>query len=222
MNSKKNTILISGASRGIGAGIADFFLANNWQVFAPGSAEMDVTSEHSVSLYLEQVTSLDLLVVNAGIFHSDSFKKYSFDDWRRVMDVNLDGAFRTIQAALPKLLASESKLKSIVIISSVSAHGEPGASAYAASKAALIALGKSLAQEFAADGIRVNMIAPGWVRTDMAKNILHDREKEEMALASTLFKSYVEPAEIAEAVNYLHHAASLTGQVLEIDQGLCL
>ena len=171
--------------------------------------------------------SLYGLIVNAGVYHSSCFEEYSFNDWQRVLDVNLNGAFHLVKAALP-LLKTYVKLNPesysrIIFISSVSAYtGELYAPAYSASKAALIALGRSLAQEFAKYKITVNSICPGWVRTDMALNQMPSEDAIKNSLGATLQNRWIEPEEIAHAISYLlsEPAKGITGQQLNITAGL--
>ena len=104
---------------------------------------------------------------------------------------------------------------------SVSAYGDAGAPAYAASKAGLIAMMKSLAPELAHDGITINTINPGWVRTDMTQTLV-SKESEAMLLGSTLLKRWIEPVEIANLVEFLisDKANAICGEVITIDAGL--
>ncbi len=205
--------------------IADLLRAESWLVHGAGSQEMDLSSMDSVSTYVSRdlaSVDLDALVLNAGIFHSASIKNYEWEDWQKVIDINLHGCFRLIKAALPKLLSNPRPNKSIVFISSISADGEPYASAYAASKAALLALSASLAVELASDKIRVNTICPGWVRTDMAKSILRSPAQEQDALGASLTGTWIEPREIAAMTSYLlgETARSITGARFDVDAGL--
>ena len=171
--------------------------------------------------------SLYGLIVNAGVYHSSCFEEYCFNDWQRVLDVNLNGAFHLVKAALPLLktyveLNPESYSR-IIFISSVSAYtGELYAPAYSASKAALIAFAKSLALEFAKYKITVNSICPGWVRTDMALNQMPNEDAIKNSLGATLQNRWIEPEEIAHAISYLlsEPAKGITGQQLNITAGL--
>ncbi len=216
------TVLISGGSRGIGKATAELLAAEGYKVYAPGSREMDVLSEEAVAKYMKAVPALDALVLNAGIFHSAAITDYKFKDWQRVIDVNLNGVFRVLSAALPLMTLDDGKRRQIVIISSVSARGEAYASAYAASKAALIAVAKAWAQELAKYKINVNVVSPGWVRTDMALGILSTPELQRDALGATLTGKWIEPHEIASMVAYLlsDAASSITGAEMVVDAGV--
>jgi NAD(P)-dependent dehydrogenase (short-subunit alcohol dehydrogenase family) len=228
----KKNVLISGGSRGIGKSAAYLLSRSDYQVFAPSSQELDQSSEKSVQDYLsrnfqDHEQSLYGLIVNAGIYHSSCFEEYSFNDWQRVLDVNLNGAFHLVKAALP-LLKTYVKLNPesysrIIFISSVSAYtGELYAPAYSASKAALIALAKSLALEFAKYKITVNSICPGWVKTDMALDQMPSEDTVKDSLGATLQNRWIEPEEIAHAISYLlsEPAKGITGQQLNITAGL--
>ena len=239
----KKNILISGGSRGIGKSAAYLLSRSDYKVFAPSSQELDQSSVKSVQDYFlrnfqdheddenaeieDCEQSLYGLIVNAGVYHSSCFEEYSFNDWQRVLDVNLNGAFHLVKAALP-LLKTYVKLNPesysrIIFISSVSAYtGELYAPAYSASKAALIALAKSLALEFAKYKITVNSICPGWVKTDMALNQMSTEDVIKDSLGATLQNRWIEPEEIAHAISYLlsEPAKGITGQQLNITAGL--
>ena len=229
----KKNILISGGSRGIGKSAAYLLSRSDYKVLAPSSQELDQSSEKSVQDYFSNAEiedceqSLYGLIVNAGIYHSSCFEEYSFNDWHRVLDVNLNGAFHLVKAALP-LLKTYTELNPkdysrIIFISSVSAYtGELYAPAYSASKAALIAFAKSLALEFAKYKITVNSICPGWVRTDMALNQMPNEDSVKNSLGATLQNRWIEPEEIAHAISYLlsEPAKGITGEQINITAGL--
>jgi 3-oxoacyl-[acyl-carrier protein] reductase len=222
MNSK--TILITGGSRGIGKACSELLKSAGYQVLAPNSKELDVSSEPSVQKFFtanfNAKSKLYALICNAGVHHSASLEKHSIEDWQKVIDVNLTGTFRACKYALNYLRNSERS--HIIMVSSVSADGEAFAPAYTASKAGINGLCKALAYELASDGINVNAIAPGWVRTDMAQKILHNKELEKNHLGASLQNRWIEPSEIAGLAKYLisEEARAITGQILTIDAGL--
>lgn len=211
-------ILITGGSRGIGKATAEVLSEAGYKVYAPGSAELNVTDAASIDNYLKQCGKLHALICNAGIYYENSLVNHSVDEFSRVLDVNLTGAFRCIQKSLPLL----SEGSHIILISSVSSYGDAGAPAYAASKAGMIAMMKSIAPELAQDRITINAINPGWVRTDMAQALIPDQEAEAMNLGATLLKRWIEPKEIGELVEFLisGKANAICGEVINIDAGL--
>ena len=146
------------------------------------------------------------------------FQDITDEDWKRMLDINLMGTVRTIRACLPGML--HRKHGSIVTVSSV--WGQAGASCeshYAASKAALIGLTKSLALELGPSGIRVNCVAPGVIDTDM--NAMHSRETMQELAAETPLGRIGTADEVAKSILYLcsEHASFITGQVLGVSGG---
>ena len=212
-------VLITGGSRGIGKAIASQ-LSADYKVYAPSSKELDVTNSKSIENYLKQCGELHGLVCNAGIYYENSISKHDIDEFNHVLDLNLTGAFRCIQAALTLMKPGSQ----VILMGSVSAYGNVGAPAYAASKAGLTAMMKSLAPELAQEGININLISPGWVRTDMAETLLPTEQAQDMAVAGTLLKRFVEPKEVAELVEFLlsGKASSICGEVINIDAGLTI
>ena len=176
--------------------------------------------------------ALDHAVINAGIASGSPLAETSFEDWRRVLSVNLDGAFLSLRTAL-RLMRDDG---SIVLTASVSGFkAEPGTAAYGASKAAVIQLAKVAAKEAAARGIRVNAIAPGGVDTPiwdelpffqslLAASGGRASAMEAMAKAATPRGRYAAPEEIAGQIGFLlsDMAANITGTVLVSDGGYSL
>ncbi len=218
----KKNILITGGSRGIGKAIAKA-LSDEYKVFAPSSKELNVRSTESINNYLSsnlKNKNLYALISNAGIYNDGAIENFSEGNWLDLIDVNLNGAFRITKATIPYL--KKSKDSHLIFISSVSAQGEAYASAYSASKAAINGLTKSLSYELGSDGINVNAIAPGWVKTDMAKSILNTKNLEKNNLGAAIQNRWIEAKEIAGLVEYLldKKAKAITGQILTIDAGL--
>jgi 3-oxoacyl-[acyl-carrier protein] reductase len=216
-------VLITGGSRGIGKAISDKLEAQAYKVFAPSSRELDLRSTESIKKYIEanlKGESLYALISNGGIFANSSLEDMAESDWLDVIDVNLNGAYRVTKACLP--LLKKNSNSNIIYISSVSAEGESYASAYSASKAAINGLTKALAYELGHDGVNVNAIAPGWVKTDMSLSILNTEAAQRDNLGATIQNRWIEPDEIASLVEYLldKKAKAITGQVLTIDAGL--
>jgi 2-keto-3-deoxy-L-fuconate dehydrogenase len=179
------------------------------------------------------LTGLTHAVVNAGIATTGLIESLAFEDWRRVMTVNLDGAFLTLQAAL-RAIRSTGAGSIVVTASAAGVKAEQGIAAYAASKAALIQLSRVAAKEAAADGIRVNVIAPGGVETpiwdeipmfaERAEAVGRDAAFAEMAAMATPLKRYAKPEEIAAQVAFLlsDDCRTVTGTVFVSDGGYTL
>jgi len=217
-------VLITGGSRGIGQATAELLIQSGYQVLAPGSRELDVSNQESVDkFFAENFTedsSLYALICNAGVYHSAPLMEHSLEEWQKVIDVNLTGAFRLCKKSLPYLQAQQGA--HIVMVSSVSAEGDIYTPAYSASKAGMIGLMKSLTWELGKFGINVNAVAPGWVRTDMAQTILNTSEQEKNNLGANVQNRWIEPSEIAHLIQYLisPSARAITGETITISAGL--
>jgi 3-oxoacyl-[acyl-carrier protein] reductase len=235
---------VTGASRGIGRAIALKLcragfeivvaspeLENNEAVAAEIRAcnaeavtlNLDVTSSDSVkegfAKILKDKTRIDVLVNNAGITRDYVAVRMKQADWDLVMKVNLEGAFLCSQQALPSMMRN--RWGRIINISSVVGQaGSVGQVNYAASKAGLIGFTKALAQEMGSRGITVNAIAPGYIATDMTKD-LPDELKQKM-LASIPLGRMGTPDDVASAVKFLasDDASYITGHVLAINGGM--
>ena len=234
-----HTVLITGGSRGIGAACVQAFARAGWQVaftyrenreragaLARQSGALalcaDLREDLAVRRAAAEVVShfgaVDALVCNAGVAEQKMFQDITDEDWQRMLDVNLLGAVRTIRACLPDML--HAKRGSIVTVSSM--WGQSGASCeshYAASKAALIGLTRSLALELGPSGIRVNCVAPGVIDTDM--NAVHSAETMQALAAETPLGRIGATDEVADSILYLcsDRASFITGQVLGVTGG---
>ncbi len=165
---------------------------------------------------------LDILVNNAGITRDNLTMRMSEADWDAVLDTNLKGAFLCAKAALRHLLKARDSGRIVSISSVVGIVGNPGQANYAAAKAGLIGLTKSLAKEIASRGVTVNAVAPGFITTDMTTGLA--AEVQEMALKSIPLGTFGEPQDIAAAVGFLASPAAryITGQVLSVDGGMAM
>ena len=175
---------------------------------------------------------LDFAVINAGVAGAGPIAELDFAEWRRILSVNLDGAFLTLRAAMRAMAGRGGAI--VAVSSAAGIKAEPGVAAYGASKAALIQLVKVAAKEGAAQGIRVNAIAPAGVETpvwdavpmfaDRAAEIGRDAAFAEMAKLATPMGRYAKPAEIAAQIAFLlsDEAAYMTGGVLVSDGGYTL
>lgn len=221
--------LVSGAGSGIGKAIVERFRAGGDIVVgadvAGGDVDCDVTSladcRAAVDAVLQEHGRLDVLCNVAGIGIAHPIASFPAEDWRRIFDVNLHGTFQLSQAALPALLDSQG---CIVNLASVSAlRGSPYNAAYAASKAAMVSLTRSMAVELAKSGVRVNAVAPSSVNTPFLAGFSLPEEADLglLARAAPPMGGMIDAEEVAAAVAYLasDEARSVTGSVLVIDRG---
>ena len=229
-------VLVTGGSRGIGAATVRAFAARGDKVYffyekehlaaemvsrETGSTAIccDVADAAAVRAAMETVGDVDILVCNAGICVSGLLQDISPEDWDRQFDVNVKGVYHCIKAALPGFLRKQAG--SVVTVSSM--WGQVGASceaAYSATKGAVIALTKALAQELGPSGIRVNCVAPGVILTDMCANV-DPQIMEELRQQSPIGKNGT-PEDVADAILYLADAEFMTGQVLGINGGFVI
>lgn len=229
-------ILITGGSRGIGAAAVRLFAARGDRVwflyekshetaralsFDTGAVGIccDVADEAAVQAAFRELPSLDGLVCNAGIAHYGLISEITPDAWRRIFAVNVDGVFHCVRAALPGMLQKQAG--AIVTVSSM--WGQVGASCeacYSATKGAVLALTKALAQELGPSGIRVNCVSPGVILTDMVANVAPE-VLAELAQEAPLGKNGT-PEDVALAMVYLAGAEFVTGQNLPVNGGFVL
>jgi NAD(P)-dependent dehydrogenase (short-subunit alcohol dehydrogenase family) len=215
--------LVTGGARGIGAAIAERLRDGGLEVVTldraqPCDIEFDLASDAD----LPPLGDVDVCVSNAAVTNTIApAHKMTREQWQRDLDVNLTGAFRVIQACLPGM--RERGFGRIVVISSGAARsGLPGQVAYAASKAGLLGMTRTIAAENAHKGITANAILPGLVATEAV--LAMPDEIREGARAAAPTNELVEPAEIAEAVAWLARDASrsITGEAISIDGGIHL
>ena len=238
------TALVTGGSRGIGKAIA-YKLGESTNVAVGYSSskelatevansiqnnggnalavEIDVTDNDSVEKCFELVekefSSVDILVNNAGITKDNIFPRLKQDDWDSVIDTNLTGSFRTSQRAIKGMM--KNKWGRILFISSIAGiSGNTGQSNYAASKAGMIGLAKTISKELGSRNITSNVIAPGYIDTDMT-SFLNDEQKEDI-IGQLSIKRVGKPEDIANIVSFLCSDESeyITGQVFPVDGGL--
>jgi len=241
---KNKVALVTGASSGIGAAIAlalaeggAHVIVNHLQSGAEAGAlvgrveelgrkalaiDCDVSKHGAVSemvkLAVEEFGRLDILVNCAGVTHDAVVWKMSESDWDAVIDVNLKGCFNLINAVAPHM--REQKFGKIVNISSINGlRGKFGQANYAASKAGIIGLTKSVARELGKYQINVNAVAPGMILTEMMANL--PEEIKQKALAETALCRLGEPRDVAEVVVFLcsDPARQITGEVIKVDGG---
>jgi 3-oxoacyl-[acyl-carrier protein] reductase len=190
-------------------------------LFVPGSVTDPEACRAAVDATIETFGRIDILVNNAGITRDTLIMRMTDDAWGRVLEVNLFGAFYMTRAVLrPMLRARRGR---IVNVSSVSGQaGQEGQANYSSSKAGLIGLTKATAREVASRGITCNAVAPGFVVTDLTRDLPEALQK--VLLERTPLGRFGQPEEIASAVAFLvsDEAAFITGQVLAIDGGLVM
>ena len=241
----KRTILVTGGSRGIGRGICLAFARSGNHIYfnyssageaaaqteklvaeAGGTAtgiQVNVASEEEVIGFvaraLDETGRIDVLVNNAGITRDGLIVRMKEADWEAVLNVNLKGAFLCTKAATKPMM--KQRYGRIINVSSVvGVSGNPGQANYVASKAGIIGLTKGVARELASRGITANVVAPGYIETDMTAD-LPDKAKDAMVSQIPLGRSGT-PEDIAAAVVFLasDQAAYITGQVLHVSGGM--
>lgn len=226
--------LITGGTGGIGLGIAKAMLSAGYDVTVTGFSDeevarvpnnsrlsaikLDVTQPESVAEALGRFEKLAALVNCAGVIFRDG-AEYEIDTFQRVIEVNLTGTMRVCVAARPKLAAAGGAI--VNTASMLSFFGGPLVPAYSASKGGVMQLTKSLAGAWAPQGIRVNAIAPGWIVTELTRNIVADETRSAKIIERTPLKRWGLPADIGGAVVFLCSEAArfVTGAILPIDGG---
>ena len=169
--------------------------------------------------FIDKLGGIDILINNAGITKDNLTLRMKEDEWRDVIDVNLSSVFYTCQAAIKAMI--KNKIGSIVNITSVVGHtGNIGQANYTASKAGVIAMTKSLAKEYAKKNIRVNCVSPGFIATDMTKNLKEEYKNE--LLKNIPINRLGVGEDIANAVTFLSSDASsyITGETIHVNGGM--
>ena len=228
--------LVTGASRGIGRAIASELSRAGATVvigyrtgqdeaealadeIAGRAVQADVSSPDDARRLVEEAGDVDVLVNNAGLTRDGLLARMSDDDWRTVIETNLSSVFYTCRAVTRPMM--KKRRGAIVNVSSiVGVHGNWGQTNYAASKAGIIGFTKSLAREPSSRGIRANVVAPGYVKTQLT-DVLPEEATATM-VGQTPLGRVAEPEEIAGAVRFLasDEASFITGDVLLVDGGL--
>ena len=249
MNFTEKIVVVTGGSRGIGQAIVLQFLLSGAKVHylsrTKSSAhdemlekaelnqtlvewhETDVTKEESITQALDTIVAefgrVNVLVKNAGITRDGLIMRMKDEDWREVLDSNLTSAFIASRKVVRTMLKAPEGV--IINVSSiVGLHGNAGQTNYSASKAGLIGFSKSLAKEVASRGVRVNVVAPGYVDTDMTKSLFNNDEIKQALIDQIPLRRVGKVEEIASVICFLASdtAAYITGQVLQIDGGLAI
>lgn len=215
------TCLVTGASRGIGASIAEALGAAGWEVLAPSRGDLDLAKPDSVSDYLESLSErpVDGLVINAGINTPAPLGTLTVADWERIQQVNVTSAFALVSALAPRM--AQRQFGRIVGISSAYAgRARAGRAAYSASKSALEALIRTVAVEFAPSDVIANCIAPGFIDTELTR-ANNSPEMIARLLERVPVGRLAAPEEIARVVVFLMAESNqyLTGQSINVDGG---
>jgi len=236
MSNERKTVIVTGASQGIGAALVKTFLERGYCVvansrsitksgaFVPsdklalvdGDIGEIATAAKIAEIAMSKFRSIDALVNNAGIFFAKPFTNYTADDFRALSSTNLEGFIYISQLAIKQMVAQKSGGSIVSITTTLVEHPIAGviASIPMITKGGIEAITRSLALEYAKDGIRVNAVAPGIVDTPMHRN----DPKDFLATLSPLGR-IVDVQDIADAVLYLTEARQVTGEVLHVDGG---
>ncbi len=234
--------LVTGASRGIGAAIAGELAAQGARVIGTATSEsgaaaiaerlapsggtgrvLNVTDGAAVEALIESIGKefgpVSILVNNAGITRDQLLMRMKDEDWQAILDTNLTSVYRTSKAVLRGMMKAR-KGRIVNIASVIGLTGNPGQANYAAAKAGIIAFSKSLAREIGSRGITVNVVAPGFIDTDMTRSL--PEEQKQAMLGQIALGRLGEAADIAHAVAFLASpaAAYITGETLHVNGGM--
>ncbi|KFN50428.1 3-oxoacyl-ACP reductase FabG [Arenimonas composti] len=239
---KGEVALVTGASRGIGAAIADRLAALGATVIGTATTDagaaaigerlaargghgrrLDVADGAQIEALVDGIAKefgpVTILVNNAGITRDNLLLRMKDEDWQAILDTNLSSVFRTSKAVMRGMMKAR-RGRIINIASVIGVTGNAGQANYAAAKAGIIAFSKSLAKEIGSRGVTVNVVAPGFIATDMTKDLPEESKK---ALADQIALGRLgEPADIAEAVAFLAGpgASYITGETLHVNGGM--
>ena len=234
--------LVTGASRGIGAAIADLLASKGATVIGTATTEsgaaaigerlkplgghgraLDVTDGAAVEALIDAIAkefgAVTILVNNAGITRDNLLMRMKDEDWNAIIDTNLSSIFRTSKAVMRGMMKAR-KGRIINIASVIGVTGNAGQANYAAAKAGIIGFSKSMAREIGSRNITVNVVAPGFIETDMTRDL--PEEAKAKMLADIALGRLGSPRDIAEAVAFLAGpaAAYITGETLHVNGGM--
>ena len=213
------TALVTGASRGIGAAIAEYLKSEGWDVLTPSRSELDLADVESIQAYVSALPEVFGLVLNAGINEPRLMQDIDDLTWQHIQETNTTSAFRLIKALAPRMAAASGG-RIVAVSSAYSERTRSGRAAYSASKAALEALVRSTALEFASTGVLANAVAPGFVDTELTR-----ANNDPATIAALLERVPVgrlaTPEEIASTVGFLLSPSNtyITGQTIAVDGG---
>ncbi len=234
--------LVTGASRGIGAAIADELAAQGATVIGTATSEsgaaaigerlaarggqgrvVDVADPAAIDALIDgiarDVGAISILVNNAGITRDNLLMRMKDEDWQAILDTNLTSVYRTSKAVMRAMMKAR-KGRIINIASVVGVTGNAGQANYAAAKAGIIAFSKSLAKEIGSRGVTVNVVAPGFIDTDMTRSLPEDAKNA--MLGQIALGQFGQPADIARAVAFLAGPSAnyITGETLHVNGGM--
>jgi 3-oxoacyl-[acyl-carrier protein] reductase len=227
------TVLVTGGNRGIGYAIAAEFLAQGHRVAVTArsgegpegalTVRADVTDAASVDAAFTEVEEklgpVEVVVANAGITRDTLLLRMSDEDFTEVLDTNLSGAFRVVKRASKGML--KARFGRVILVSSVvGLLGSAGQVNYAASKAGLVGIARSLTRELGSRGITANVVAPGFIETDMTAELPEEQQKQDLSqIPAARFAS---PVEVARVITWLasDDAGYISGAVIPVDGGL--
>jgi len=227
------TVLVTGGNRGIGYAIAAEFLSQGHRVAVTArsgegpegtlTVRADVTDAASIDAAFTEVEEklgpVEVVVANAGITRDTLLLRMSEEDFTEVLDTNLSGAFRVVKRASKGML--KARFGRVILVSSVvGLLGSAGQVNYAASKAGLVGIARSLTRELGARGITANVVAPGFIETDMTAELPEEQQKQ--YLAQIPAGRFASPTEVARVITWLasDDAGYISGAVIPVDGGL--
>jgi 3-oxoacyl-[acyl-carrier protein] reductase len=234
--------LVTGASRGIGAAIADELAAQGATVVGTATSEagaqaigerlqamgghgrvLDVSVAGAIEALVDDIAKdiggISILVNNAGITRDNLLLRMKDEDWQAILDTNLTSVYRACKAVMRGMMKAR-RGRIVNIASVIGVTGNAGQSNYAAAKAGIIAFSKSLAKEIGSRGVTVNVVAPGFIATDMTRDL--PEASKEALIGQIALGRLGEPADIARAVAFLAgpSAAYITGETLHVNGGM--
>ncbi|MGI8560160.1 MAG: 3-oxoacyl-ACP reductase FabG [Luteimonas sp.] len=239
---KGEVALVTGASRGIGAAIADELAVLGATVVGTATSDdgaraigerlhaagghgrrLDVTEPNAIEALVDAIAgefgAVSILVNNAGITRDNLLMRMKDEDWQAILDTNLTSVYRSSKAVIRGMMKAR-KGRIVNIASVVGVTGNAGQANYAAAKAGIIAFSKSLAKEIGSRGVTVNVVAPGFIATDMTKDL--PEPAREALVGQIALGRLGEPADIARAVAFLAgpSASYITGETLHVNGGM--
>ena len=240
INLENKKIIITGATGGIGNSITKILSENGAKILATGTKvekleklkskfknvnilKFDISNSDKIEEFIENATSelggLDCIINNAGVTQDNLAIRMSFEEWKKVIDINLNSTFLLSKFAIKKMLKNKSG--KIINISSVVGHtGNVGQANYTASKAAIVAMSKSLAIEYAKKNININCISPGFIKSEMTSKI--DEKFKEIIISKIPSLRLGEPEDIANVVLFLASDLSnyINGETIHVNGGM--